>query len=62
MSYLKIIGILYLSEQTNSYISSDNIDKILKSNHIFNDIVLASKPRLIKVFSKSDMAIIWINI
>ena len=40
----------------------DNIKKILKSNHIFNNIVLASKPRIIKMLPKSDMSIIWIDI
>ena len=61
-SYLKIIGVLYLDKFTNTYISLDDIEKILKSNHIFNNIVLASKPRITKVFPKSDMLIIWINI
>jgi len=61
-SYLNIIGILYLAEQSNSHISLDDIEKILKSNHIFNNIVLASKLRVIKVSPKSDMAIVWINI
>ena len=61
-SYLKIIGIPNLSEQTNTCIISDEIDKILKNTHIFNDIVLASKLRVIKVFPKSNMAIIWIDI
>jgi len=60
--YLKIISILYLSEHTNSCITSNNIENILKNNHIFNDIVLVSKPRVIKVFSKLNMAIIWTNI
>ena len=60
--YLKIIGIPYLNDQTNTYISSDDIEKILKKNHIFNNVVLASKPWVIKVLPKSDMAIIWINI
>jgi len=57
-SYLKIIGVLYLSEHTNTRITSDDVERILKSNHIFNDIVLASKPRIIKVSPKSDMSII----
>ena len=35
---------------------------IIKQNHIFNNVTLASKPRVIKVSPKSDMAIIWINI
>ena len=60
--YLKIIGIPYLSEQTNAYIISNDIEKILTNNHIFNDIVLASKPRVIKVSLKSDIAIVWIDI
>ena len=61
-SYLKLISIPYLSEKTNSHITSDEVDSILKNTHIFNDIVLASKLRVIKVSSKSNMAIIWIDI
>jgi len=57
-SYLKIVGIPYLSEVTNAYLSSNNVEKILKANHIFNNIVLALKPRVIKVSSKSDISIV----
>ena len=60
--YLKIIGILYISEKMNNQISLDDIENILKNNHLFNNIVLISKPHIIKVSSKSDMAIIWIDI
>jgi len=60
--YLKIIGILYLSEHTNTHITLDDVERILKSNYIFNDIFLASKSRIIKVSPKSDMSIIWIDI
>ena len=60
--FLKIIGISYISKTTNTYISSNKIEKIIKDNHIFNNIFLVSKPRVIKVSSKSDMSIIWINI
>ena len=61
-SYLKIVGILYINKQSNLHISPEDIKKILKNNHIFNTIDLASRPRIIKVSLKSDMAIIWINI
>jgi len=61
-SYLKIIGVPYLLELTNTCIMLEDIEKILKSNHIFNNVVLASKPKIIKVSLKSDMAIIWIDI
>jgi len=57
-SYLKIIGILYLLENTNIPIIADIVEKIIKSNHIFNNIAVISKPRIIKVSLKSDIAII----
>ena len=43
-SYLKIVGIPYISEKTNVQISSEEIENVLKSNHIFNNIILTSKP------------------
>lgn len=59
---MKIIGVSYLSEATNIYITLDKVKRILKNNHIFNDIVLALKFRIVKVSPKSDIAIIWIDI
>ena len=61
-SCLKIMGIPFISEKTNSYIALDEIKDILKNNHIFSNIVLISKPCIIKMSPKSDMAIIWIDI
>ena len=61
-SYLKIIGIPYIRKKTNNQISSDDIENVLKNNHLFNNIVLASKLRIIKISPKSNMAIIWIDI
>jgi len=60
--YLKIVGILFISEKTNNQILSDEIEDVLKNNYIFNNIILASKPCIIKVSPKSDISIIWINI
>ena len=61
-SYLKIIGFSYLQENTTTPINTSVVEKILKKNHIFNNISLASKPRVIKISPKSNMAIIWIDI
>jgi len=61
-SYLKIVGILYFVDKSNTHISSEDIERILKNNHIFNNIVLVSRLRVIKVSSKLDMAIVWIDI
>ena len=62
-SYLKIIRIPFFphSNSTDKLTSSD-VESILKQNHIFDNILLASKPRVIKVSPKSDMAIVWIDI
>ena len=57
-SYLKIIGISYFKENTNTPIIANVIKNILKKNHIFNNTLLVSKPQVIKVSPKSDIAII----
>ena len=61
-SYLKIIGIPYLMENTNIFINSDFVKTVIKLSHIFNDLSLTSKLRIIKALPKSDIAIIWIDI
>jgi len=61
-SYLKIVGIPYYVNKLYSCIFTKDIECILKNTHIFNEIVLTSRPRIIKVLPKSDMAIVWINI
>ena len=60
--YLKIIGIPYFIENTNISIMLDFIESIIKSNHIFNNLSLVSKPQVIKASSKSDIAIIQVGI
>ena len=57
-SYLKIISIPFFLEDTNTPISSNVVKKIIKKNHILNDIILASRLRFINVSPKSDMSII----
>jgi len=47
---------------SNKEISKSTPVTVLQQNHIFDNITLALKPRVIKVSPKSDMAIVWINI
>jgi len=54
-SYLKILGISYLIEKTNIPITTDIIEKVIQSTHIFNNVVLASKLRIIKASFKLDL-------
>jgi len=58
-SYLKIIRIPYYPNgKSQDCLNSSNVEAILKQNQIFDNIKLASKPRVIKVLPKSDMSII----
>ena len=59
-SYMKIIGLPYKIKQ--DIISPDYIEGVLKETHLFKDVVLASKPCVIKVSLKSDMAVVWVDI
>jgi len=63
-SYLKIIGIPYYPylDDRQTKLTLNDIENILKQNHIFDNISLASKLRVIKVSLKSDMALVWIDI
>ena len=62
-SYLKIISIPYYPHaNSQEKLTSNNIKTILKQNHIFDNISLVSKPRVIKVSLKSNMAIVWLDI
>jgi len=62
-SYLKIIGIPYFPHNNSQEcLTSNDIELVLKQNQIFNNISLASKPRVIKMLPKSDMSIVWIDI
>ena len=49
-------------DNMNVLIKIDIVKKILKNNYIFNNILLASQLRIIKVSPKSDMTIIWLDI
>jgi len=61
-SYLKILDILYIIEDTNTPVSSKIVEQILQFTYIFNNVVLVSKPRVIKASPKLDMTVIWIDI
>ena len=60
--YLKIIEIPYLIENTNTPLFTDVVKTIIKNNYIFNNIIITSRLKIIKLLPKSDMAIIWLDI
>ena len=60
--YLKILGILYFREDMNTPINASYIKNVIKMAHIFDNIQIASKPRVVQVLSGSDMVIVQIDI
>ena len=56
--YLKIMGIPFFIKNTNVPISADFVKTAIKSNHIFDNLSLILKLRVIKAFLKSDIVII----
>ena len=62
-SYLKIIGIPFFPHvNSQDRLTLNDIKTILKQNHIFDNISLALKPRVIKVSPKSNISIVWLDI
>ena len=53
---------MYFLENANALLLADVVETIIKDNHIFNNITVTSRPQIIKVLPKSDMAIIWLDI
>jgi len=54
--YMKIIGLPYKTDQ--GVITPDYIEGVLKELHLFKDVMLASKPRVIKASPKSNIAVV----
>ena len=56
--YFKILGLLYLIKDTNNIITPNIVLGVIKGLHLFNNISLTLKPRIIKAFSYSSPAVI----
>ena len=59
-SYMKIVGLPYSSEL--GVMTPDIIEGVLKDSHLFKDMILASKPHIIKASPKSNKAVVWVDI
>jgi len=55
---LQILDLSYYSKNTNNPITSELVEEVIKESHIFNDIMLVSKPQIIKDLSSSNAAVI----
>jgi len=59
-SYMKIVGLSYSSKL--GVMTSNIIKGVLKDLHLFKDVILASKPCIIKASPKSDKVVVWVDI
>jgi len=60
--YPKISSILYFLEDTNLLVIPDIIERVIKSTHIFDNMILAFCSWVIKAFPKFNITITWVNI
>ena len=56
------MGIPFFNEVNGMPIKLDDVESIIKTIYVFNNIALMSKPYVIKASPKSNMAIVQINI
>ena len=61
-SYLKILRVLYYSDNIFSLVTYNQIEEVIKKTYLFNNIVLTSQSHIIKASPKFDMTVIWVNI
>jgi len=59
-SYMKIVRLPYSSEL--GVMTPDIIEGVLKESHLFKNVILASKPHVIKALPKSNKAVVWVDI
>jgi len=45
----------------NTPLSLNVVEIIIKSNHIFNNIAIVLRPKVIKVLPRLDIGIIWLD-
>jgi len=61
-SFLKILGVFYWGNNSSLPITQAQVESVIANTLIFEGVVLASCPCIMKVFPSSDMSVIWIDI
>ena len=61
-SFLKILGVFYWGNNSSLPITQAQVESVIANTLIFEGVVLASCPCIMKVFPSSDMFVIWIDI
>ena len=61
-SFLKILGIPYWGNNSSLPITQAQVEAVIASTPVFEEVVLASHPRIMKASPSLDMSVIWIDI
>jgi len=61
-SFLKILGVPYWGNNSSLPITQAQVESVIANTPIFEGVVLASRPRIMKASPSLDMSVIWIDI
>jgi len=61
-SFLKILGVPYWGNNSLLPITQAQVESVIANTPIFEGVVLASRPCIMKASPSSDMSVIWIDI
>ena len=61
-SFLKILGVPYWGNNSSLSITQAQVESVIANTPIFEGVVLASHPYIMKASPSSDMSVIWIDI
>ena len=61
-TFLKILGVLYWGNNASTPITQAQVEAVIANTPVFEGVVLASHPHIMKVSPSLDMSVIWIDI
>ncbi|KAF5347025.1 hypothetical protein D9756_011012 [Leucocoprinus leucothites] len=61
-SFLKIVGVPYWVSNSSNPLSPAFVEQALGQSSLFENVILAARPRVMKSSPKSDTAVVWFDI
>ncbi|KAF5347006.1 hypothetical protein D9756_011009 [Leucocoprinus leucothites] len=61
-SFLKIVGVPYWVANSSNPLSPAFVEQALSQSSLFENVILAARPRVMKASPKSDTAVVWFDI
>ena len=61
-SFLKILGVFYWGNNSSLPITQAQVEAVIANTPVFEGVVLASRPCIMKASPSLDMSVIWFDI